>query len=193
MADPVSMGAATALQMVGTVMGAVDQASALKRQARADRENARRTELQGEIDVLQTRRDERAITGDAISAMASSGFALGTGSAADLIRQNGLERESEILNIRYAANQEATGLRSQAADKKRAARSAIIGGVLNAAAQGAQGYAGITNQGRIDAQADRERQSRLPRTSSGLVQPNGAWASREARRNPNVKWIGPRY
>lgn len=168
MADPVSMGAATALQMVGTVMGAVDQASALKRQARADRENARRTELQGEIDVLQTRRDERAISGDAISSMASSGFALGTGSAADLIRQNGLERESEILNIRYAANQDATGLRQQAADKKRAARSAIIGGILQAGSQAAQGYAGITGQQRLDTQAGKERTSRLPRTSTGL-------------------------
>ena len=193
MADPVSMGAATALQMVGTVMGAADQASQLRRSARADRENARRTELQGEIDVLQTIRDERAVSGDAIAAMASSGFALGTGSAADLIRQNGLERETEILNIRYAANQDATGLRQQAADKKRAARSAIIGGVLQAGSQAAQGYSGITNQGRIDAQTERERQSRLPRTSTGLVQPNGPWASRESRRNPNVKWIGPRY
>lgn len=162
MADPVSMGAATALQMVGTVVGAVDQAGQLRRSARADRENARRTELQGEIDVLQTIRDERAVSGDAIAAMASSGFALGTGSAADLIRQNAIERESEILNIRYAANQEATGLRQQAADKKRAARSAIIGGVLQAGAQAAQGYAGITGQQRLDAQAAAERASRLP-------------------------------
>lgn len=193
MADPVSMGAATALQMVGSIMGAVDQASQLKRAARADRENARRTELQGEIDVLQTVRDERAASGEAIAAMAGSGFGLGTGTAADLIRQNGMEREMEILNIRYAADQEATGLRQQAADKKRAARSAIIGGVLNAAAQGAQGAAGISNMQRLDTQAGQERTSRLPRTSSGLVQPNGPWASREARRNPNVKWIGPRY
>lgn len=193
MADPVSMGASTALQMVGTVMGAVDQASQLRRSARADRENARRTELQGEIDVLQTRRDERGISGDAIAAMASSGFGLGTGSAADLIRQNAIEREVEIGNIRYAANQEATGLRQQAADKKRAARSAIIGGVLQAGAQGAQGYERITGQQRLDTQSQRERESRLPRTSTGLVQPNGPWASREARRNPNVKWIGPRY
>lgn len=168
MADPVSMGVAAGLQMVGTVMGAVDQASALRRQARADRENARRTELQGEIDVLQTRKDERAASGDAIAAMASSGFALGTGSAADLIRQNAIEREVEIGNIRYQANQDATSLRQQAADKKRAARSAIIGGVLNAASQGASAAAGIQRQGRIDAQTEAERTSRLPRTSTGL-------------------------
>lgn len=187
MADPVSAGA-SALQMVGSIMGAADQASALRRSARADRENARRSELQGEIDVLQTRRDERAISGDAIAAMASSGFALGTGSAADLIRQNAIEREVEIGNIRYAANQEATGLRQQAADKKRAARSAIIGGVLQAGAQAAGAVAGANNQGRLDAQTGRERQSRLPRTSTGLVAPTGPWKSRFE----NVKWIGPR-
>lgn len=185
MADPVSMGAATALQMVGTVMGAVDQASALKRQARADRENARRAELQGEIDVLQTIRDERQASGAAIAIMGDSGFALGTGSAADLIRQNGLERETEILNIRYAANQEATGLRQQAADKKRAARSAIIGGVLNAAAQGAQGASAINGQMRLDQQAATERASRLSRTSTGLPKPRATGLGPVARQYNN--------
>lgn len=188
MADPVTMGISTGLQMVGSIMGGIDEAKQLRRSARADRENARRTELQGEYDVLQTIRDERAVSGDAIAAMASSGFALGTGSAADLIRQNAVEREMDILNIRYAANQDATNLRTQAADKKRAARGAIISGVLNAASQGAQGASAIKSQGRLDAQVIVERQSRLPRTSSGLVQPTGPWASRL----PNVKWIGPR-
>jgi hypothetical protein len=170
--DPYS-GGASALQAVGTIMGAVDEASALRRSARADRENARRTELQGEIDVLQTIREERALSGDAIAAMASSGFALGTGSAADLIRQNAIEREMDVLNIRYAASQEAASLRAQAKDKKRAARSTIIGGVLQAASQGVQNYGASRNQGLLDRQRALEIDDRLrPRTSTGLAAPS---------------------
>ncbi|MFY9350664.1 MAG: hypothetical protein WBL20_07735 [Sphingobium sp.] len=174
MADPVSMGAMIALQAAGTVMSAADEASALRRSARVDKENARRTELQGEIDALQTIRDERAASGMAISAMASSGFAVGTGSAADLIRQNALERETEILNIRYQANQEATGLRQQAADKKRAARSAMIGGIMKATVQVLQGANGMNTQASVDKQAVLERESRIAprRTSTGLPAPS---------------------
>lgn len=166
MADPVSMGAATALQMVGTVMSAVDQSRQLKASAATDRENARRSEFQGELQVLQSRRDERQASGAAIAAMGESGLAVGTGTAADLIRQNAVEREMEILNIRHQASQDAANLRVSAADKKRAARGAIISGILGAASQGAAGASAISGQSRLDGLAAAERASRVPRLAA---------------------------
>ncbi len=186
MADPVSMGVAAGMQAVGTVMSAIDQSKQLKASARADRENARRSELQGELQVLQTRRDERQASGAAIAALGESGLAIGTGSAADLIRQNAIERETEILNIRYQAGQEAENLRASAINKKRAAKTAIIMGVMNAVSQGAQAASGISGQAKLDAQAETERQSRLPRTGATLVDP-----ARYGGGNRNIGQRGP--
>jgi len=188
MAGPEAMAASTALQMVGTVMGAVGEADQLKASARADRENARRGELQGELQVLQTIRDERQASGEAIAAMAGSGVAIGTGTAADLIRQNAVEREMEILNIRYSAGQEAANLRASAANKKSAAKSAIVQGVISAVAQGAQGYANISNMNKADAQAQKERDSRLPRKTGGggSVGSSGPFGSTSYRANRSV-------
>lgn len=173
MADPGMMqGAATAMQMIGGIMEAGDNAGALRRSADVDRENARRTELQGEFQVLQSIRDERAVSGEAIAAMAGSGFALGTGSAADLIRQNAIEREMEIGNIRYQASGEAANLRQSADDKRRAAKSVMIGGVMTAIGAGVTGTTKRAAEGVLDYQRAKERDVMLTQRT-GIVAGDG--------------------
>lgn len=156
------MAVAAGAQAIGGLMGAAEESRSLKQSARIDEENSRRTLLSGEEQVFQTIRDERMVSGEAIAAGGSSGFELGTGSAADIIRQNGIERETEILNIRYQARGEADDLIRSAREKRRAAKGAIVKGIFGAVATGAKFASDRDTQKKVSERAERERQSKIP-------------------------------
>lgn len=130
-----------ALQIIGSVagpiIGGMEDASSLRNQARVDRENANRTEMQGELDAWQTTRDARLAQGAGLAMAAADGNPVGTGTVADLVEQAALEREIEIGNLRAKARGEAYNLRVRAGQEDKAARFAVVKGFLG----GAMGYA----------------------------------------------------
>lgn len=157
MADPITIGLMVASQAVQTV-GEVRGANA---EARGYRENARLTELQGEYDVLGALRKSRMEQGASVADAAASGGSIGSGSVADIIYQNSVERQMEALNIRAGAAGQASGLRSQAAQAKARGRAAIVKGVFRAGAAVLGGIKDQKNQDRLAGQVSTERAGQL--------------------------------
>lgn len=167
-------GWATPLLAVGQFLGGVSQAKSYRRSAAVDMENARLTTLSGEFDVLQTLRDERLATGAGLASAAADGMALGTGTMADLVEQAAINREMDILHLRAKAAGEARNLVQSAADKRRAATSALVGGLISAGTTVAAGRADARNQSRLSDARTRARASEVGRT----VQPPAVAATR---------------
>lgn len=156
-AAPVAIGLMVASQLAQ----GVSQHNALQAQAGVDRENARLTETQGEISAEEAARRARAVQGESIAALAGNGVALGTGSALDLLRQNAIEAETDILNRRYEAAGRAASLRTDANQKKAAARGALFGGVLRAGAAALTGMQDMGNADALDASSASLRAAQL--------------------------------
>ncbi|HEX8400524.1 MAG TPA: hypothetical protein VF628_02345 [Allosphingosinicella sp.] len=154
--------AAVAMTVGSSVMGAAGEKSAYDAGARADLENARRTELDGALAEEAIRRQGRAVQGEAIAALGANGGRIGTGSALDLLWQNQVEIEYDVLNRRYSASSEATSLRAAAAQKKKAGKFALIGGLMRAGAQALTGIGDVQNAAASAATSARLRTARLP-------------------------------
>lgn len=148
---------ALAMAAAGALVGGIEQNRAARAGARADTENARRTVLLGEQEALQTSIDQRRSAGDMLTQMAGSGFEMGQGSFGDLLRESAYQQELEILNIRTTRAQEADGLLAQAAERRKAGRAALIGGMFGAVSTALQGASQIrsTNQRRHQVQMER--------------------------------------
>jgi|GEM_PF-2815002 len=165
-----SAGVLGAIQLVGSVagplIGGMEDRSALKASAAADRENANRTLFQGELDAWQTQREARLAQGAGLAQAAGDGNVVGTGTIADLVEQAALEREMEIGNLRARARGEAYNLQVSAANKDKQAGMALFKGILG----GAMGYAATKadqrNAASVTAANARDRASR---TGSGIV------------------------
>lgn len=150
---PVAIG----LMVASQLMEAKGQSDQLNAGAAADRENARLAELGGAWREDEIRRRERAVSGEAISALAANGVSVGSGSAQDLLFQNMLEGQHAALNARYEAASEAYGLRRSAAAKKAQAKSALFGGMLRA------GAAAVTGMDQLQGAASAEKAAAIVR------------------------------
>lgn len=156
----------------GPLLGGIEERGALKGSARVDRDNANRTEFQGELDAWQTTREARLAQGAGLAASAADGNLSGTGTVADLVEQAALERELEIGNLRTRARGEAANLRSNARAKDRAAGFALVKGVLGAVASAAGSISEIKNGEKLRDGAARDRASRAsPPLGRGLAAP----------------------
>lgn len=157
--------------VVGPLLGGMEERGALKAQAKADRENANRTEFQGELDAWQTTREARLAQGAGLAMAAADGNVVGTGTIADLVEQAAIEREMEIGNLRARARGEAANLRASARDKERAAKFALVKGVLGAVVGGAGEISAGRNAKKLaDAEARKRgipNQSPLARGRTG--------------------------
>ena len=161
--------AAAALAAGGQLLGGIEEHGALKGAARADRENANRTEFQGELDSWQTTREARLAQGAGLAMSASDGNVTGTGTVADLVEQAALEREMEIGNLRARARGEAYNLRMDAKAKDKAAKFALIKGVIGAVSAGASAAAGQSSDAKLSAASAADRASRAsPPLGRGL-------------------------
>jgi hypothetical protein len=141
---------------------ATTEASSYRAAARVDKENARLAELDAAYKQEDIRRRGRAVQGEAISALAEGGNAIGEGSAGDLIYQNALEIEYAALGARYQGRLEAHGYRVRAAQEKTAAKSALIGGLLRAGAAAITGMSTARNQQQVQAAQLRQQQAYFP-------------------------------
>ncbi len=166
-----------ALKAGAALAGGIAEDSAARREGRALDENARLTELGGENDVLAALRQSRMEEGEAVAAAAGSGqLSIGSGSIADIIYSNAVQRQMEALNIRASAASQAAGLRSQASDARARGKAALFGGVLRAGAAALQGIDTMKNRRRIDAatQADRDWDKRQPQPLGAIPIPRAA-------------------
>lgn len=148
---------ALAMAAAGQLLGGIEANRAGKVGAAVDTENARRSILQGEQESMQTRRDERAQSGEMIAAMGGSGIELGSGSSADLLAQSAYQRELEVLNIRTRRSSEANNLLQSAADRKAAGRAALVQGVFGAASTALKGVSDMRAKRTAADQASKER------------------------------------
>lgn len=172
-ADPISAG----LMVASSLLGGFEERRQLNAQAAVSDENGRLSELAGEQQIQQTRRDERALAGEAIAAMAESGFALGTGTALDLIQQSALQREIEIGNVRAQAQGEAYNHRMAAYDARKAGKAAMLKGFIGSGAAAADFASSTSANRRLGGVAESERKYRL-RGSYGGTKPFGVMPSR---------------
>jgi hypothetical protein len=175
MDGPMSMGLSAGLQ-VG--QGMIENLG-YRQQAARDEENARQSLLQGALAETAVRHQERAVSGEAIVAMADNGVAIGSGSALDLLHQNAFNREMAVLNARYGAAGEAYKYKVKAEDERAAGRYAILGSVLSAATQTLTGMRQDARTGRIaQAQRDFPGGMQLPGVAGGAGSPAGVYAPR---------------
>lgn len=164
-----SAGAAFAgVEVLGSLLGGIGERRAARAQGRVLDENARLSLLQGEEQIAGTYRDARQVNGIAAAALAQSGAAMGSGTAADLLRANAFQAEMEAATIRYSAQAQAADLRTQAADARFRGDGALIEGVMGGLSAGL-GYAvQADNRKRLDAARAEERWSNrvVPRTDT---------------------------
>jgi hypothetical protein len=159
-----------ALMAAGSIIGGIEEHDALKDGARADLENARLTTLQGELDAQDTRREERLAAGAGLAMAAGSGEALGTGTIADLFEQSALNREMDIANLRVQAAGEAKNLTDAAKAKRKAAKFALVKGIIGAGSAIAGGMNANSNNAAISAATARDRASQAGPLGRGAVQ-----------------------
>lgn len=158
--------------------GASQEAKGLRGEAAALDENARLTESDGAMAAVDAYRQSRLQMGEDLAALAGSGAITSASSGGDIIAAQSIERELQVMNIRYSAGQEAKGLRQQATDRRRAAKGVMIGGILGAAASAVGGAMQMRNQTRIEGQNAVQRAGQrsgygipIPAPSSGYVDP----------------------
>jgi len=148
-----------ALSAAGSLIGGIEENGALNAAARADLENARLTTLQGELDAQDTRREERLAAGAGLAMAAGGGEALGTGTIADLFEQSALNREMDIANLRVQAAGEAKNLTDAAKAKRKAAKFALVKGLISAGSAVATGINANKNNAKVSAATARDRAS----------------------------------
>jgi type II secretory pathway pseudopilin PulG len=135
-----------ALSAAGSVMQGMAASSAAKAQARAEEQNARLAELQGQDAVrrggreeAKFRREQSILEGRQRSLLAASGVDIDSGSAADLQEASRMEGEEDAAVIRLNAQREKWGFDTQALNHRNAAsaaraagRGALTAGILGA-------------------------------------------------------------
>jgi hypothetical protein len=150
------------LQSVGGLIGGAQQQGQYRRQGAVLDENARLTELQGNLDASEAARASRREEGEIAAALAGMGTMGGTGSSEDIMYQTALEREYELMNIRFGAAQEAAALRTQARQARSAGKAALVNGVLGAATSAIAGVRDLKNDKQARADLERIRSAQLP-------------------------------
>lgn len=158
--------AAVALSAAAPVAGGIMESKGLRREAKALEEGARRDESQGAADAVDALRASRMQLGEDMASLAGSGFAIGSGSAQDLLSAALVEREFEAMNIRESARLQAEEKRAAARDRRKSAKNAIFMGLLNGATAAVAG----ASQMRSDARAAKRNESTRTsaRTGYGL-------------------------
>lgn len=173
--------AAVALQAGGTMFQAFSQQNQEKAAARTDEENARLALLAGEQDNWNILRAERRQAGDALTEMAGSGFAIGTGSAADIIAASAAQAELDIAARRQQARGEQANYLASANAHRAAGKAAVIGGIFSAASSVIGAASNMRNQQKLQLQGQWERSiaSSGGRPPSSIMRPgfNGGYGS----------------
>jgi len=157
---------AIGLQVAAPVIGGIQEAKGLRREAAALDEGARRDQSQGAADAVDALRASRMQLGEDMASLAGSGFAIGSGSAQDLLSAELVNREFEAMNIRETARLQAEEKRAAAADRRKSAKTAIFTGILNGATAAIAGASQMRSDARAASRNEASRTS--ARASYGL-------------------------
>ncbi|TCM37723.1 hypothetical protein [Novosphingobium sp. ST904] len=152
--------AAIAMTAASSVMGGIQEGSSLRAEARSDAENGRLSLKAGEQEAMDTLRQARFEQGGAAVQMASSGLLFG-GSIGTVLSDSALQAEMDIDRIRDRSAAEANNYYANAAQKRKAARGAVLGGLFNAVTSAVGGAANLQSKGQQSAQATKERTTTL--------------------------------
>lgn len=162
---------AIGLQVAGSVAGGLMENSAAKREGRQLDEAARLDERQGSDDAMAAYRASRMQLGEDMAALAGSGFAIGGGSAQDLLSAALVERELEGMNIRESARLAAEDKRRQAQARRKAGKAAMFGGLLGGVAAAVGGATQMRSDSRAAGRAASIRSGVRKSYGQGLVDP----------------------
>ena len=115
----------------GSLYGAWEKSRSLKSQAKAVERQAQATAEQGLWDQVRFNEDTRRLLSTQRALFGESGVRL-EGSAADLMAATQTERVMDRMQLAKNTDYEVSSLMADAKELKRAAKSAKIGGVIDA-------------------------------------------------------------
>jgi hypothetical protein len=128
-----------AVQAVGSIVSGIGQHQAAKSQAKADQQNARLAEWQGESEATAIRERARRLSGESRAAIGASGVDI-SGSFLDALTDSDINAELDAQTAVWNRKVEAGNYRFQARQARAAGQGALIGGFLGAGSQALQGY-----------------------------------------------------
>lgn len=140
--------AAIAMTAGSSILGGVQEASALRAEARQNRENGRLAIKSGEEQAMDVLRQARFEQGGAAASMAGSGLAFG-GSIGTVLADSAYQAEMDIDRVRARASGEADNYYAQAKQNRKAAKGAIVSGIFNAVASAVSSAADMSNQNKL--------------------------------------------
>lgn len=142
---PILAGAAAAVQIAGTMVGAAGQAGNLRYEAGIADTNKAISNAQAQDSIQNTnleaqraRRDQSQTAGRQVAAMAANGVDLGFGSSLDVQKDTAQLGSEDMFQLYKAGNERTKGYevnafnyRSQAVAKRAQAKGAIINGIFS--------------------------------------------------------------
>lgn len=151
--------AAIALTAGAQVFQGYSENKAARAGARADEENARLALKGGEQEAMDVLREARFQQGDAAASI-GQGLVFG-GSISTVLADSARAAEMDIERIRDRARGEAANYYTQASERRKAGKRALIGGIFNAVATAVGGVNAQKNAAKEAQQAAAERGVRL--------------------------------
>lgn len=132
----------TGVSMLGTGAQALASSNSAEFQAKLAKAQARQAQGQASVKASEVARDTKQRSAALRAGALQSGFAM-EGSMSDLLYQSERQGELDYLTAVYDGSVQAMGLRATAANYKRQAGNALIGGALGMGAQALGGAANI--------------------------------------------------
>lgn len=141
---PILAGAAAAVSIAGSMVGAAGQAGNLRYEAGVADTNKALSNAQAQDSILNTnleaqraRRDQSQTAGRQVAAMAANGVDLSFGSAVDVQKDTAALGAEDMFQLYKAGNERTKGYevnafnyRTQAAAKRSQAKGAIVSGIF---------------------------------------------------------------
>lgn len=167
--------AAIALTAGGKLYEGVSEKKAQNRAAVVDRENGRLAYKSGEEQAMDVLREALFAQGEAAADL-GHGLVFG-GSVSAVLADSARAAELDIERVRTAARGEAANYYTQANERKRAGKAALVGGIFGAVATAVGGAAQLRQQGQMASIAASQRKVQLGVSGRGPKhgQPGHGW------------------
>lgn len=122
------------MKAIGQVQGGIAAYDAGKYTRRVMRINAQQAQNEGLMERERIRFASRITEGRQLVDQGSSGFAVGTGSAIDALKETAIARELDLMTSRFNAQSRANAYTAQGNLEYAKGKSAAIGGLISGAA-----------------------------------------------------------
>lgn len=127
------------LQGTGSIVGGIAANNSGKYTRKAMRANAQNTRNDAVEEGDRIRTAARVAMGRQLVGQGGSGFAVGTGSALDELRESAIEREIDLATVRRRSGIKAAGFEQQGELARAQGKAAMWGGFLSGAASFMEG------------------------------------------------------